>query len=101
MACSGALKNAAALSFKSFFPLLSRPSPLKQWILSSFDPFIGNETVQASKLAFITSFRRLSQTDKIFSIQHRFEGALIRGAGVISCSVFLPSSHHTLSDTNR
>ena len=40
VAGSGALKNNAAISFKSYFPSLSRSFPLKQWILSSFHPFI-------------------------------------------------------------
>ena len=87
VACFSPSKTAAALFVNSCFPLLSGPSALKQWIFSSFDPSVGNDTNQASKLYFIRSFRRLSQADKILSTRLRLEGALIRPAGDISCSV--------------
>ena len=48
---------------------------------------MGNKTAQVSRLYFVTSFGRLSQADKILSIQLRLEGAIIRPAGVTSCSV--------------
>ena len=87
VACFSTLKNAVALSVNFCFPLLSGPSALKQWIFSPCDPSIGNETAQASKLYFITSFGRFSQADIILSTQLHLESALIRSAVVISCSV--------------
>ena len=54
-------------------------------------PSIGNETAQASKLYFITSFGRPSQADKILLTQLSVEGALTRPAGVFR-SLSLPSS---------
>ena len=85
VACSSALKNATALSVNFCFPLLSGPSAVKQWTFSSCDPSIGNETAQASKLYFITSFGSLSQDDKILLTQLRLKSALIRPAVVTSC----------------
>ena len=83
MVCSSALKNAVALSVNTCsVPSLSGPSALKQWIFSLSDPSIGNETAQVL-LRHLGGFPRLID----LSTQLRLEGALIRPAGVILCSV--------------